>query len=506
MFDVSGSALAIEQVSAAQAAHSPSATRSLVRGMVALFSAQPLTWAATFVGIIVVPRYLGAHALGQYAALTTIAGLAGTVAAMGVPDYLVRRIAVEPRSGRHEALSCIALLTIAATMASVILGFLLPLTGQVIEDPLVLWLALAGVVLTGPQNVFLAVLRGQERHGWYAWATAAGVVVGAIATNGALVAGTGLAGLMAASLLASIITIFANWKMAGIRLDWTISGKAMLAAFRGGLPFVAWTLTSKFYNEIDRIMLTLLAPIETVGWYAAANRIIGFPVFVPTAVMMPLFPALSRQRGDPGAFRATLHHALRLVLLLTVPLCALIAGAAPAIPGLLGWPEGFEHSVLPMQFLAPNLAIISMDMVLGTAVLALGMERKWLGVAVAAAIFNPAANVLLIPMTEDLYGNGGIGAAMVTGLTEIIMLVGAVMLLPRGSLNRTVSWMIARVLLAGCICGVVGGVLLPINLVACLAGTGLAYLVSVVILRVVYRSDLCAARALAAEISHRLGR
>ena len=40
-------------------------TRRVMRGALALFSIQPLTWASSFLMIIYAPQYLGSVALGQ---------------------------------------------------------------------------------------------------------------------------------------------------------------------------------------------------------------------------------------------------------------------------------------------------------------------------------------------------------------------------------------------------------------------------------------------------------
>src|SRR5688500_19686262 len=76
---------------AASTRRGPYAT--IARGAAALLSTQPLTWAATFLTTVFVPRYLGAEGFGQYSVALTLAGIVGMAAAAGVPDYLRRRVA-----------------------------------------------------------------------------------------------------------------------------------------------------------------------------------------------------------------------------------------------------------------------------------------------------------------------------------------------------------------------------------------------------------------------------
>ena len=53
----------------------------------------------------------------------------------------------------------------------------------------------------------------------------------------------------------------------------------------------------------------------------------------------------------------------------------------------------------------------------------------------AAAALNPIACVLLIHWADNRYGNGAIGAALVTVATELFILVGALRLRPPGVLD-----------------------------------------------------------------------
>jgi Na+-driven multidrug efflux pump len=107
-----------------------------------------------------------------------------------------------------------------------------------------------------------------------------------------------------------------------------------------------------------------------------------------------------------------------------------------------------------MQILAVQQPLVAVDMVLGTALMALHQERRWLRAMVAAAIFNPTFNLLLIPLFNHLVENGAVGAAYVEVATELIMLGTALYLLPRGLLDRPTLGTAARILLAGA--GLVG--------------------------------------------------
>jgi len=447
-----------------------------VRGAVALFTAQPLTWAASLLTAILVPRYLGDQALGQYIVAVTIANLAGLVASLGVPNYLRRHIATQPtRAAVDSAAAFVVLVTLALLIASA-LAAALPFLGFPAGEISLVLVALIGMVVTTAQTLALSVLVGQERHGRYAWLNAAVAVAGAVAGIGVLLVGGGVQAYLATGVAASAAVAVLAWRAAGLKICRPALDLGLWQRLaRSGFPFLGWMLALQIYGEIDKLLLAMLANEAVVGWYAAAYRIISIPVFIPTLITTPLLPALSRHAADRALFQQTVRRSLFAVLVLTVPTSAMSIGLAPAVPDLLHWPSAFQNSVPLMMILALHLPIVAVDMVLGTALTALHRERYWFGIGAVASVVNPALNLLLIPYFEHSLNNGAIGAAIVTVATELLMLGGALMLVPRGLVDRSLVGLSGRVVVAGVCLAVVTAQLLPLSLLLAVAGGGLAF-------------------------------
>ena len=66
----------------------------------------------------------------------------------------------------------------------------------------------------------------------------------------------------------------------------------------------------------------------------------------------------------------------------------------------------------------------------------------------AAAVFNVAANLLLIPYTDQRWGNGAIGAAMALLLTELCQAVLTVAIMGHRLLSQATVWRIAKAAVA----------------------------------------------------------
>ena len=66
-----------------------------------------------------------------------------------------------------------------------------------------------------------------------------------------------------------------------------------------------------------------------------------------------------------------------------------------------------------------------------------------------AAVFNPAMNLVLIPLAGRAVHNGAVGAAIVAVATELLILAGALRLVPAGAVTPSLAWTITRIGLAG---------------------------------------------------------
>ncbi len=74
--------------------------------------------------------------------------------------------------------------------------------------------------------------------------------------------------------------------------------------------------------------------------------------------------------------------------------------------------------------------------------------------AIAMLVSIPL-DLVLVPWTQQTFGNGAIGGALAFVVTEFGMLVLGIYLLPKGSLGWSNVWVSARIFLAGIIMAIV---------------------------------------------------
>jgi O-antigen/teichoic acid export membrane protein len=76
-----------------------------------------------------------------------------------------------------------------------------------------------------------------------------------------------------------------------------------------------------------------------------------------------------------------------------------------------------------MVILAQHPPIVSITIVLGAAIAASDRQKAWLLVGVVAVIVNIGLNLAAIPWTVHRYHNGAIGAATITVVTEMAIMI-----------------------------------------------------------------------------------
>jgi serine O-acetyltransferase len=408
----------------------------------------------------------------------TLAGIVGMGTSLGVPDYLRRRVATHPDDAHADAGGALLMLTVISAVVALVLGAGLSVTGSLVSNAAVLQIGLASMVFMTAQSVLHSFLVGQERHSQFAWLNALSVIATAALGVGVLALSGGVHAFAAAATAGLLLTLIASWAVAGLRLT---PGSFDLARwkrlFAGGLPFMGWNVALRIRREIDLVIVAAMLGERGAGLLAGAYRVIAVPFFIPNLIAVPLLPALSRcaQSESPEVFRHTLRQSLATVLALTIPLAALMIAFAPAIPQLLGWGEDFSQTVPLIVLLALAQPLAAADIVLGTSLFALNRERVWVRVAATAAIFNPTVNLAMIPLFERAMGNGSMGAALVEGLTELVMFFGALKLLPARVLDRWMLWFIARIVLASGVLGVVAWQLMPFGAIPAAVAAGVTF-------------------------------
>jgi len=119
----------------------------------------------------------------------------------------------------------------------------------------------------------------------------------------------------------------------------------------------------------------------------------------------------------------------------------------------------------------------------------------WTMVMIGAAVINPLMNLVLIPLTQHRYHNGGIGAAISLVLTEMAINGAGLVLVGRHVFERRMLKRCALVFPASAAMAVVAEVGRPLGTAVSLTAGLTTLVVLVVVMRVVRTEEVAVARA-----------
>jgi O-antigen/teichoic acid export membrane protein len=423
----------------------------LIRSVFQLSLAQGLTWIGGAALAVLLPRFLGDVNLGKYTlafALTTLIGLG---ADLGVATYLTREVARDrERAARLTTATLILRVPLSIVAAAAAIAF----AHVAHYDDLtrrVLYVLSAGILVNSVSGVVFGTLQGLQQMKIMAITNVLSKVGYAGLAAVLLFGGAGPFELASGYVTVSVFVlcvatvVMLRHVRPTMELDWRLTRTVLL----GGLPFFVWQAALLIYGQIDTILLSFLSTDAVVGWYAAAYRIVMIPVFMPTIIVTVVFPALSAAANDAPQFNTIARRAVHAAAMVSIPMALGIMLLPDKIIQLLGYPATFSHSTLPLILLAPHLPVAAIDVMIGTVLNTRDKQRQWALTAVAAAGLNPLLNAAAIPLAQQMLGNGAVGAAAITTLTEVFMMVVGLRLLPAGVFNRTTLFDVLKFLAAG---------------------------------------------------------
>jgi len=161
--------------------------------------------------------------------------------------------------------------------------------------------------------------------------------------------------------------------------------------------------------------------------------------------MYPIFSRLSIL--SKSELRIAVEKSLNFLLFCGIPITSGLIVAAPDIIGFLYHRPEFAHAIPALQALAPGLLFLYINSVLSSTLISIKHEKKIMIMAAIALVFNLGLNLILIPRYQH------VGAAVVTSLTELLLMGLAIMFTPRslfplGSIRVGVKALIASLVMA----------------------------------------------------------
>jgi O-antigen/teichoic acid export membrane protein len=425
-------------------------SRAVRRNTAALGAGQVFTWSMTLGWTLVVPRLIGADGMGMIATGMAVVAMLQILVGAGTYLYVTREIVLAPeRSARLVAAAWYLRLILVPFFAIAVFVWA-QLAGYGAHQDVVLYLcggATAVMLIVEPLTSYF---QATERMQYIAIGDSINKASqGLIGIVLALI-GFGAIGFGACWVVTAVIVVFLTirWARRYFKVQWRTTWHDLATVARGSLKYWTGGLFFTVYLWIDTAMLSVMTNPTVVGWYGVPMRLFGtFLIFATIAskVFLPrLVTAFEERRGE---FKRLARAPTDLVFAASLPAATAIAvGASPVVHILYG--PSYAQAVPVFILLGFTLIPMYLNIMLGTIIVASNRQGRANWLMVAATVFNPALNAVLIPLTQHRFGNGGIGAAIALLATESLIAIAGMFMFGRGIIGISTAQRVGRMALA----------------------------------------------------------
>ena len=426
----------------------------IAKNVSVLMFSQFITWGLALLLMVFLPRYLGAENMGKLHLAGSLWVIVGMLVSFGMDTFIAKEIARD-----HEKTSELFGTTLVVRTFLYVFGFGgLALYSYLMDFPTD---TIYVILIIGVANYFTqigracyAALQGLERMEYISLAdivskffnTFVSIILLFLGASVFLIAVVSIG----TALIYSAVQMYYLNKMRPIRpkFSFSMANKLMRSSF----PYFLTSISQTVYVTVDIVIIATIIRIEEIiGWYSVVDQLFGTLLFVPAVFVKAVFPALSRTfANDPNGLPKMMQRSFNLMLLISVPIgFGLLAVSTNLVTLLFG--EEFINSGPILAIYGLVIIFTYQNTLLGQFLVSTDRPNSLTGIMVAASAIIFVLHSILIPWTQNVFGNGGIGGASAFVITECFIMVASLRLLPKGSLDRTNLYAAIKIFVAGVI-------------------------------------------------------
>jgi len=399
---------------------------------------QVITWVASLILMLFLPRYLGPVEYGKLFLALSIYEIFRVLVSYG-GNFLVAKYVSRDHTATAQIVTdaTVLRLLIAALSAAMLVGAVY-LADYPVDTEMTIFAVAIMLVWQGGLTALYAAYQGHEALKFTSFGAIVERVVISVVGVTSLLLGAGklvIAMVMSLGNLLNFVSLlaFAPRIIPSIpRVNW----RDVFAQLRSGLPYFLFAVFGTIYNRIDSLMLSKMSPGEVVGWYGGAFRLFDMMNFLPYILTVALYPVLSRLGTESNSIHGrTTQKGLEIVILAAFPMTIGVFFFANDIISLLYSLENYQGSVPILRILTCGLMLLYVDMILVTGLISSDKQREFSLISLAAIPIKFFLNFVLINYFQAAANNGGIGAAISTGITEGCIMIATLILLPKVTLS-----------------------------------------------------------------------
>jgi len=391
--------------------------------------------------VLLVARHFGEAGYGRFSFAFACVGYFAVVTEMGFHMVFVREQARHPQRVSDLLAAMLAVRLVLSAVCATLSAVFVLLPGYPEETVYLVWLLLPALVVSSKMPSIRQVYEQVFQARLLMQIPMTVRLLESLLLVGLLYAflrpGISLPMVMALYMIGFVPgTLFVmGWSRRLVRPAARIDPALIRHLFAQALPLILLAVFAVFAGRIDVLLLSFWRDDAEIGYYSAAYRLTEALRIFPTAVLMSLFPLVSRAAVErPDAVKGLLDRSIKPLLILLIPVCVVTTCAADAIVELL-YTETYIPAGRSLSTLVWGEIAAVFNLLIGQTLIALDRRCMAIGIAFLQLVINVVLNTVLIPSA------GHAGAAVASVMTGTVgMIVYSL------TLRRITGWSVEGIL------------------------------------------------------------
>ncbi|PKM87464.1 hypothetical protein CVU83_03015 [Candidatus Falkowbacteria bacterium HGW-Falkowbacteria-2] len=371
----------------------------------------------SFSYFVILARFLGLEALGQYYTAIAFTTIFSIFIDLGFTNALTREVAKAQERASEWLASVLAVklwLAAGTFLVALIVAYF------VYDYNLAVLIAVSSLsmVLDSFTSTFFAVARGFHN---LKYESVASVIFQLIVLGGGLIVlqlGWPLPALLGAVAFASAFNFLFSGFIVRQRLKLSIRPRwdkeRIRKVFTISWPFALYNVFQRLYTYLDSLILGFITGFGQVGIYQIAFKLIFALQFLPMAFTASLYPAMSAYwQSNRDQLKVTLERALNYLIIISLPIIFGIFFLADKIVPLF---KAGEEAVWPLRISILALFFIFLNFPVGSLLNACDRQQRNTANMGIVLTLSVILNFILIPRYQ------AVGASITVLVSNALML------------------------------------------------------------------------------------
>lgn len=356
----------------------------------------------TFIYFTMIARYAGVHATGLFYLVLSYVSLFGAVIEFGLSNVQIRESSIDPSTVGENFRSTLIIKLVLSTIASLIGALLISkLEYPQITRNLVYW-AIAITAIESIKSSFFGCFRAVHEMRYEALGLIYGqllaITVGGISIYFMLSIYYLIGAVLLDSLFNLCFAVIMVYKKFPKTLwsGWKINYEKVFHYLKQAWPFALSALFAKAY-AFDSVFLAKFMDERVVALYSIPSKLVTSLQFIPIALSIAIFPALSayyakNRARTPGTFLKSQDYLLWVVLPLVVVLTVYAEQIVKTVFGV-----NYGESAVPLQIMSIALIPMFLYQPMGSLLNAYGLQARNTSIIALSLTLHITTSLILIP-------------------------------------------------------------------------------------------------------------